>query len=84
MDVCQCNHGLHVECLSEMLGQGHMKCSVCKADFDPQAVAKAWERRLPQCADERDRLFAKVQMAIALRKNGDLDDARPISRVLWS
>ena len=74
-DVCQCNRGVHVHCLREMLRHGHTKCIVCKADFDPRALAKAWEQRLQQCTDERDRLFAKVQQAIALRKNGDLDEA---------
>ena len=74
-DVCQCNRGLHIQCLSGMLVHGHTKCNVCKADFNPQVLAKAWERRVQQCVGERDRLFAKTQMAIALRENGDLDDA---------
>jgi len=61
-----------------MLVHGHSHCIVCKADFDPQILAKAWERRVQQCVGERDRLFAKTQMAIALRENGDLDDARQV------
>ncbi len=38
-DACQCDRGVHVDCLCEMLGHGHTKCIVCKADFDPQALA---------------------------------------------